>query len=756
MQLYGILRRNGWRTGADLEAAAARSTEVGDKDGSGVRWIRSYVLAEESGEVGTFCVYQADSPEAIQTHADNAELPVDEIIPIGDTVLVRPDPEPTRPRADEPVVELRPWTSEVRSSAARPNGRDCRRRSSAQRRARARCCSSPVRQGSGRPGSPKRWQRLLGDWSCGGRRAAMPSRPTGRSSRPCVRTCAPSRRASTPAGPLRPHLALLLPELGEPAAATDRATLFEAVRCALAEVAADDLALLVLDDLHWSDEATIELLAALAEPLREMPVAVLAAYRSDGLPRDHLLRWLRNELRRGGNLEETVLAPLGLDETGELLGDLLPKAPSPALVRALHARTQGVPFFVEEMAGALQASGRLQPGSRGLDLGGDEVPVPDTVRDAVLMSARRLSDEARAAAEAAAVAGQAFDLQRRRAARDRRAARRADPRRLAARGGDGRGAFRHALSREALYADVPWLRRRALHRQVAELLEAAGGQSMEIATHWLGARDAGPGPRGARPGGRGVRGRSRVPRCRGRRPRRRSRLWPGGEDSDARIDLLERYARCAELAGDLAEAVKAWRELAGIRSGEGESLDFAEAQRRLAAVYELQASASPRSRHARRPCEAFAANGALGRRRDRAARDGEPPAQRRQVPRGDRARRGSGRGCGEGRPPRPQRPFARPPGRGPRSARRLRRGLELVRGGLALALEHDLAGCGGALPAPRHGALRLGRLPPRRGGARRGPGPVPGRSATRAPRSRASPASSTSCASAGNGREQPS
>ena len=53
MQLYGILRRNGWATAADLEAAAARSTEEGDKDGSGVRWIRSYVLAEESGELGT-------------------------------------------------------------------------------------------------------------------------------------------------------------------------------------------------------------------------------------------------------------------------------------------------------------------------------------------------------------------------------------------------------------------------------------------------------------------------------------------------------------------------------------------------------------------------------------------------------------------------------------------------------------------------------------------------------------------------------
>jgi Protein of unknown function (DUF4242) len=92
MKLYGIVRRNGWATAADLEAAAARSTAEGDKPDSGVRWIRSYVLAEDSGELGTFCVYEADSPAAIQAHADAAELPVDEIVPIGDTVIVRPDP----------------------------------------------------------------------------------------------------------------------------------------------------------------------------------------------------------------------------------------------------------------------------------------------------------------------------------------------------------------------------------------------------------------------------------------------------------------------------------------------------------------------------------------------------------------------------------------------------------------------------------------------------------------------------------------
>ena len=94
MELYGIVRRNGWRTPDDLQAAAARSTEEGDKDGSGVRWIRSYVLAEESGDVGTVCIYEAESPEAIRAHAASADLPVDEIIPVADTVIVRPDPAP--------------------------------------------------------------------------------------------------------------------------------------------------------------------------------------------------------------------------------------------------------------------------------------------------------------------------------------------------------------------------------------------------------------------------------------------------------------------------------------------------------------------------------------------------------------------------------------------------------------------------------------------------------------------------------------
>jgi hypothetical protein len=88
-----ILRRSGWKSGGELEEAAGRSRQVGDDEMSDdIRWIRSYVLEEDSGSLGTVCIYQASSPEAIREHAERAGLPIDEIIPVADTVIVRPDP----------------------------------------------------------------------------------------------------------------------------------------------------------------------------------------------------------------------------------------------------------------------------------------------------------------------------------------------------------------------------------------------------------------------------------------------------------------------------------------------------------------------------------------------------------------------------------------------------------------------------------------------------------------------------------------
>jgi hypothetical protein len=94
MNTYVILRRSGWRSPEELQEAAGRSKQVGDEEMSDdIRWIRSYVLEENGGSVGTVCIYQASSPEAIREHASRADLPVDEIIPVADTVIVRADPE---------------------------------------------------------------------------------------------------------------------------------------------------------------------------------------------------------------------------------------------------------------------------------------------------------------------------------------------------------------------------------------------------------------------------------------------------------------------------------------------------------------------------------------------------------------------------------------------------------------------------------------------------------------------------------------
>jgi hypothetical protein len=93
VKTYVILRRGAWRSPSDLQKAAARSRRVADDEMSeDVRWLRSYVMAEDDGGLGTVCIYEASSPEKILEHASRAGLQADEIVKVADTVLVRPDP----------------------------------------------------------------------------------------------------------------------------------------------------------------------------------------------------------------------------------------------------------------------------------------------------------------------------------------------------------------------------------------------------------------------------------------------------------------------------------------------------------------------------------------------------------------------------------------------------------------------------------------------------------------------------------------
>jgi Protein of unknown function (DUF4242) len=93
MKTYAIRRKNAWGSPAEVEEVAARSKQVADDEfATEVRWVRSYLIAEQDGTLGSVCIYQAVSPDAIRKHAQRVAMPADEIWDVADTVVIRPDP----------------------------------------------------------------------------------------------------------------------------------------------------------------------------------------------------------------------------------------------------------------------------------------------------------------------------------------------------------------------------------------------------------------------------------------------------------------------------------------------------------------------------------------------------------------------------------------------------------------------------------------------------------------------------------------
>ncbi len=377
------------------------------------------------------------------------------------------------------------------------------------------------------------------------------------------------------AGPVPPVLAQIFPERAEPPAAPDLAALAAGVCSMLASLAGGRPLALFLDDLQWADQATLGLLPALAEAACDIPLTLVGCYRSDELPRDHRLRAVRAQLRRSRQLTEIDLGPLGDQDVVVLLTHLLGANPGPALAAAVAERADGIPFAVEELALALRD-------------GGGAAVVPDGVREAVLLRTARLSGEERTLLETAAVAGQEFDI---------------DPV-LAVCGLsawpdgftgagllteilDGRAAFRHSLTHEAAYSDIPWSRRRGLHRELARTLAGSGAVPALIAVHLLAARDF-EAAREALIAAADAHCAVHAYRDAARALRTVLEHWPADREDDDRLAVVGRLARCAEMCSEYAEAVTLLRELADGHERRGEAGALAGAQRRLALVHELR------------------------------------------------------------------------------------------------------------------------------------------------------------------------
>jgi len=391
-------------------------------------------------------------------------------------------------------------------------------------------------------------------------------------------------------GPLANYLNLLLPELGpSPEDSGDHTALMEAIARALTRLAGDQPAVIVIDDLQWADNATLDTILSLVNYLPNLPILMVGVYRSDEIPRGHPLRWLRNQLRRSRATQELTVMPLDESATASLAEAVLGEKIAPALASLLHRRSEGVPLFVEQLVVALKTEERLRIGDRGLQLADDhDLPLPETIRDVILLRLDRLTEEAREFAEVAAVMGERFSLVRviDLAGGDDGLDQLIEQQ-LLLEGPDQETAFNHALTREVIYREIPWTRRRNLHRAVAKQLTEDGAPAETVASHWLEAQDIDQ-ARLALASAAQHACQIHAYRDAASFGNHALRLWPDGQDEDARIAVVEQYGNCAQLSGMLSEAARAWREAAAKRQQMGQTGEYAATQRRLASVLELQ------------------------------------------------------------------------------------------------------------------------------------------------------------------------
>lgn len=287
-------------------------------------------------------------------------------------------------------------------------------------------------------------------------------------------------------GPLRAILAPIFPQLdsrvtsatGKPGE-RERERPFDLISAVLERLASEESMLLVLEDVHWADQTSLELLHHLAHRAPSFRMLIVATYRSDDLHSGHPLRRLLGSLARDRVGEEMRILPLDREQTREMLQRMLDADPDPLFAAAIWRRSEGNPFFVEELISVLGADGQLKPDATSAQFL-EKAPLPSTVSEAVLSRVSAVGPGALETLSAAAVLGRTFDFEDLRSilgmselelleileelvAHQLLREEKVDRRDIY--------AFPHALMQEALYGSFISRRRRVLHRRAAIALE---------------------------------------------------------------------------------------------------------------------------------------------------------------------------------------------------------------------------------------------------------------------------------------------
>ncbi|MBN6051985.1 AAA family ATPase [Nonomuraea sp. RK-328] len=293
--------------------------------------------------------------------------------------------------------------------------------------------------------------------------------------------------ALVPGGTTR-GLARLLPEFGEPDrdGAEARARLFEQVLGLLERLAEDQLMVLVIEDAHWADRSTRDLLSFLVRYQRsDAGLLIVVTYRTDELRRTHPLRPLLAELGRVGWVSRLELRRLTRREVVKQAASILEREPSAADIEMIYARSEGNPLFVEAL----------------LSEAGGGLALPESLRDLLLAGVERLPEETQELLRVASAGGQHIEHALLSAVSGLDDAELSSALRPAVAGNvlvvDGEGySFRHALIREALHEDLLPGEHTRLHTRFAQALERdpailpAPRGAIELAHHWHSAHDA--------------------------------------------------------------------------------------------------------------------------------------------------------------------------------------------------------------------------------------------------------------------------
>jgi tetratricopeptide (TPR) repeat protein len=305
-----------------------------------------------------------------------------------------------------------------------------------------------------------------------------------------------------------PHMMRLLPDQPSDALSATSASpqeeqqrLFWAVTGFLQAFSEAAPVALLLDDLHWADDASLELLQHLARHTRASRVLLLGTYRDDEVGRQHPLERALRDLQRERLVERISVRRLAREDTGRLIADRLGQEPSAELAELVYRHTDGHPLFVQEVLRALIERGDVyRRDGRWESREIAEIGVPESVRATIADRASRLSERAQEALHEASVLGQAFDFEDLQAVAGisedelEAALEEALAAGLLYEARDGY-VFNHALTQQALYTELPRRRRRRLHLAAGETLERLPepirrSRAAELAWHFREGRAA--------------------------------------------------------------------------------------------------------------------------------------------------------------------------------------------------------------------------------------------------------------------------